>query len=776
MTGKKPILLVWVCSAGSVLLLLASGMLSANAGPGKVKPTGEQIFRLRCASCHGAKGEGTKHYPKPLTGSQSVGQLARFIAQSMPPGPKKCTGEDAKRVAAYLYDAFYSPLAQARHRPARIALSRLTVRQFRNVVADLVSSFRPAPPQDAQRGLRGEYFKSRDFEDKERVLERVDPEVTFDFGTAGPIPDKFDPHKFSIRWQGSVLAPDTGEYEFIVRTEHSAALWVNDEKKPLIDAWVKSGSDTEFRASLTLVGGRVYPLRLEFSKSSQGVDDSDKIKGKPAPKASVALLWKRPHQTDEVIPARCLFPASVPETFVTTAPFPPDDRSVGYERGNSVSKAWDEATTSAALETAAYIAAHLRDLSGVADDAKDRNERIRAFCKKFVERAFRRPLTGEQEAFYIARRFEGAPDLETAVKRVVLLTLKSPRFLYREIDAARPDAYDLASRLSFALWDSLPDETLLKAAASGELGTREQVARQAARMVADPRAWFKLREFFLQWLKVDHYPELAKDAKRFPDFNAAAAADLRTSLELFLEKTVWNERADYRELLLSDKLYLNGRLAKLYGASLPSEAPFQEITAASGERSGVLTQPYLMASFAYLDTSSPIHRGVLLARNLLGRTLAPPAAAFVPLPASKYPNLTTRQRVELQTKPAACASCHGMINALGFTLEKYDAIGRVRSDENGLPIDTTGRYQPKTGQAVKFSDVRDLARYLAGSEEAHTAFVERLFQYLVKQPIRAYGPQTLPGLQRAFEGQACNIRKLMVEIATQSALTRKQNT
>src|SRR5207253_6159756 len=122
---------------------------------------------------------------------------------------------------------------------------------------------------------------------------------------------------------------------------------------------------------------------------------------------------------------------------------------------------------------------------------------------RFAERAFRRPLTDEQKRLYVDHPFDAGRDLETAVKRVVLFVLKSPRFLYREAGGGQ-DAYDVASRLSFGLWDALPDQELLQAAAAGELATHEQVTRQAERMVTDLRTRAKVREFFLQWLKVDH--------------------------------------------------------------------------------------------------------------------------------------------------------------------------------------------------------------------------------------------------------------------------------
>src|SRR5262249_8677723 len=161
---------------------------------------------------------------------------------------------------------------------------------------------------------------------------------------------------------------------------------------------------------------------------------------------------------------------------------PPDDRSAGYERGTAISKAWVQATTDGAIETAAYVAANLTDLSGVKSDATDRKAKLQEYCVKFAERAFRRPLTPEQQKLFVERQFEVAKDPETAVKRVILLVMHSPRFLYREPDAAG-DSYDVASRLAFGLWDSPPDEELLKAASNGKLQTRADVVREAERML-----------------------------------------------------------------------------------------------------------------------------------------------------------------------------------------------------------------------------------------------------------------------------------------------------
>lgn len=756
---RLPILL------GLSLMLFSGKIFAADAR------TGEQIYRQQCASCHGAKGEGSDEYKRALMGDRSVSQLTRFIAKSMPKdSDKKCTGEDAQRVAVYIYEAFYSKTAQARNKPPRIELSRLTVRQYRQAGADLIGTFRGPSNMDKQRGLKGEYFKSRRLgRNNERVIERIDPVVQFDFGTAGPEPKKFEPDQFSIRWSGSLLAPETGEYEITVRTEHAARLWLNDNKRALIDAWVKSGKDIEYRASIFLLGGRSYPLRLEFSKAKQGVDDSkDKKKKKPDVKASIALQWKLPHRAVETIPQRCLSPQNVPSSFVLATPFPADDRSVGYERGTSISRAWEQATTDAAIEIADYVARNLAELAGVRDDAADRPAKLREFCRRFAERAFRRPLTEEQKRLYVDHQFENNRNVETAVKRCLLFVLKSPRFLYREVSGGK-DGYDAACRLSFALWDSLPDAELLKAAASGQLATQQQIHHQAQRMVSDPRTHAKLHDFFMQWLKVDPIPDLAKDPAQFPGFDRAAAADLRTSLELFLDDVLWSDASDFRQLFLADYLYLNGRLAQLYGVKLPAGVAFQKVSPKSGTRAGILTHPYLMATFAYTAASSPIHRGVFLSRSVLGRTLLPPPESSAPLSPDLHPKMTTRERVDMQTRPQACQSCHHMINPLGFTLENFDAIGRFRDKEKDQPVDPTGGYLTRKGEAMKFRGVRDLAAFLAASDEVQEAFVEQLFHYLVKQPIRAYAPDKAIKLKHFFVDNRCNVRKLMVEIAAESA-------
>jgi hypothetical protein len=762
-----------------VVLSIMSGTALNTLSAQDSSPSGEAVYQQKCAVRHGAKGEGkADSYPNPLFGDRSIGELTEYISKSMPEDkPGTCVGDEAALVSKFIHETFYSPTAQARNKPARVELSRLTVRQYRNCIADLVATFRGPGQVVEGPGLVGHYYKGRNL-GGDQVFERRDPLVAFDFqdkspDAANPDGDRLDPYEFAIRWTGSVFVPDTGEYEFLVRTDQATRLWINDLKRPLVDAYVKSGTDTEHRGSIFLLGGRSYAMRLEFSKAAQGVKD-EKVKEKPPQKASISLEWRRPHLVGEVIPARFLSSSQPSELCVVSTPFPPDDRSFGWERATTISKDWDQAATEAAIEVAGYLGRHLEDISGVKKDADDRAAKLKEFCGRLAERAFRRPLSDEQKQRYVESQFAKAADPENAVNRVALLLFKSPRFLYRELGSTDPkanDPYNVASRISFGIWDSVPDDTLLKASAANELSTREQVANQARRMINDPRYHSKVREFLLRWLKIDRVPDLTKDLERFPDFNNFLANDLRASLELFLDELIGSESSDFRQILLADSLYMNGRLAKFYGVELPETAAFQKVSLEPSQRAGVLSHPYLLADFAYTSSSSPIHRGIFIARSVLGRTLRPPPEAVAPLSPQLQPDLTTRERVALQTQADSCQSCHAMINPLGFALENFDAVGRFRREENGKPVVATGSYRTRQGDTVQFDGVRALAMYLADSPETHSAFAEQLFHGMIKQPIRAYGSQTRESLRDAFSRENFNIRKLIVEIVATSALT-----
>lgn len=722
------------------------------------QPNGREIFRKQCIKCHGKDGEGVKDkYDDALYGDWSLEKLTRYIDKNMPDdAPEKCVGEDAKAVARYINDAFYSREARLRNHPPRVELVRLTNRQYVNTVADLIKTFTGGNDSMAgnPRGLRANY-------------EQVDRQVKFDFGKENPAKAKGGTNGFSIQWRGSLIAEESGDYEINLKTLNGVRLWLNNDDEPFIDASVSSSDLNGQTATIRLIGGRIYPMRLDFNKTSQ-----DKV-------GSVVLAWKPPHGVAEPIPARNLSPKGVTPTFVLTTPFPPDDSSVGYERGVLVSKAWDEATTYAAIETANYVVKNLDRLSQSKSTDTNRVEKLEKFCGEFLATAFRRPLDEEEKRLFVSSQFENAKKTEDAIKRVVLIALKSPQFLYLGLESKHPDDFEIASRLSFDLWDSLPNRELVKLAAQGKLRTREQVSEQAKKMLEDPRARAKMQYFLQQWLQMNRAEDLSKDAALYPGFSPEIIADLRTSLNIFLEDTVWNDSSDFRQLLLSDFVFVNDRLAKFYGVNLPESGrsdDFVKVKIEGKERSGVITHPYLLAAFSYQKSTSPIHRGVFLTRNIVGRALKPPPEAQVFNDAAFAPNLTMREKVTTLTRSQSCQSCHSVINPLGFSLENFDAVGRFRTQENDQPINAASEYITDNGQPVHLKGARDVAQFAIDSEHAQNGFIEQLFNQIVKQPMLAYGLDVKDRLRQSFVASGFNLQKLLVEIAAISAMNGVEKT
>ena len=637
-------------------------------------------------------------------------------------------------------------------------MARLTNRQYLHSVADLIGSFTGQSEFGQAGGLKAGYYNSRNHSRNKHSLERTDATVDFQYGGGTPAPDnkEYKAEEFSMRWSGSVFAEETGDHEFIVTSENGVRLWVNNMDLKLIEGWVSSGELRELNGTIRLIGGRAYPLRLDFFKYKSR-------------SASVKLEWHPPHRARQVIPARSLSPASTRSTFVMRQPFPPDDSSAGYERGSAVSKRWDEAATFAAIETANWVAEHLDQLASTSITDKDRLPKTRAFSHQFAKRAFRRPLDAEQQRFFIDSRFAGRKPITDSVKEVVLLTLKSPRFLYPDLGQA--DDYSVATRLALGLWDSMPDDELLRAAAAGRLNTPDEARQQALRMLRDSRSRAKLRDTFHHWLGIDHAEEIAKDTEQYPNYDKSLEADLRTSLNIFLDNIVWRTAgADFRKLLNSRHLPFNERLARFYGAQRVKHHGEFGPSFFDHERAGLLTHPYLLALYSYHNATSPIHRGVFITRHVLGRSLKPPSEAVVFKDEAFAPDMTMREKVTQLTKADACMTCHGIINPLGFALEQFDGIGRLRDTEKGRPINTISDYLSADGSAVRLTSAGDLARHATESPSAQNGFIEMLFNQVAKQPVRAYGSGVLNRLRGDFAASGFNVQFLLAEAAVINAL------
>ena len=740
-----------------VMLTCACSLVPATADD--IAP-GAKIYSEKCASCHGANGQGTEDVPQQLFGDRSTFELAEVVSNTMPEGePEACVGEEARLVAEWMRQEFYSPEAQARINPPKRRLSRLTVSQYQNSIADLVQSFTWFNQPNDKDGLDARYYDSRHFQDKKKVIERLDESVFFDFGEATPDADKFaSAEEFSISWQGSVVIDETGWYDFVVQTENGFRLFVNDNDNSIIDAWVKSGDDREFRGSRFLIAGRLYPIRMEWFKFKEKT-------------ASVKLLWKPPHGLDQSIPSRHLSPQHTPEVLVVETPFPADDRSDGYIRGTSVSAEWDQATTYAAVEVADKLPAFFREVAKTndKDTAEQRTQKLKDFCSTFAYRAFRRPLDDDLRKIYVDNHFAEALSVDDAVRRCVLAVLKSPRFLYREIVSSK-DLFAQAERLSFALTDSIPEKGLLEAAEKGWIASEQGLRDQAWRLVSSYRGKVRLHEFLRVWLNLERLHDIDKAPKLFPEFTPQIASDMRASFEMLLDEAATSDDG-FRLLMKERQFWLNGRLADFFNVDSVSKETnsFQKVDFESDRRAGVITHPFLLTALAYQDVTSPIHRGVFVSRGILGRTLKPPPDSVSPIAPDLEPHLTTRERVSKQTSPNMCANCHTMINGLGFPLEEFDAVGRFRQQEKERPIDATGGYRLRDGQLAAFQGAVELSEFLAESPETRRSFSRQLFHHMVQQPILAYGADSIQHLADYLANHDFQIKHLMVEIAVHSA-------
>lgn len=736
---------------------------------------GAKVYRSECVRCHGKEGQGvSRKRPEPLSGDLAVGALAEYVQRTMPDDdPGSLSASDARDVAAYIHGAFYSPEARARRNPERRELQRLTHLQHQSSVADLLAGFGPVRQATRRGGLAAEYFQSKGMNKKDRrVLQREDPFIQMDWGTNSPAPD-ITADAFSVAWSGSLLAPETGTYDFRVRTPNGARLYVNAEMAPgdqnrrddsdarrsraLIDLWVSSGGMVrEATASITLLGGRAYPLRFDFFKFKE-------------PLASVQLEWRPPGGAWTIVPSHVLSPETSTGWVVLSTSFPPDDSSRGYERGSAVSKAWLDSVTKAAFEVADVVGARLDGFAGIGASnrmEKVRAEKVRAFCSQLGSRAFRGSWTPAKEAEVVGKAFIKGEPVETAARRALVRIFTAPEFLYPGLETKAVDQ-SLATSLALALWDSVPDEALARAARGGLLKDESGVRAQATRMLGDPRARAKLAGFFRHWLKLEESTDLSKDPKAYPGFDAELSSDLRWSLEKFVEDIAWGDQPDFRRLLLSEHVYLNDRLARFYGVDAPATPGFSPVRLDPGQRAGVLTHPLILATFSYHRSSSPIHRGVFLTRNVLGRTLRPPPMAIEFMDDRFDPSLTMREKVTELTGKAACMGCHGTINPLGFSLERFDAVGRLRTHDNQKPVDPVAEYTGPDGRIFRLTGARDVAELAAASPEARRGFVRQLFQHTWKHSPEAFDPALAGRLEASFAADHCHIRNLWVETVVQ---------
>lgn len=402
------------------------------------------------------------------------------------------------------------------------------------------------------------------------------------------------------------------------------------------------------------------------------------------------------------------------------------------------------------------------------------------FVDSFGRRAFRRPLTSAESAAYFTlfkrggALVDGAPDAFTAgVSLTIEAMLQSPDFLYRvEVDLeassnagiAKLTPYEVASKLSFMLWNTMPDTALLDAAERGQLATADQLRVQVLRMLEDPRATQSIDDFHAQWLELERYHSIVRDTALFPAFNATLPDQMEEETLRFTRSVIL-EQAPFSTLYTANYTFVNADLARVYGMTGVTGSALQRVTLDPAQRKGLLTQPGLLASHSYSRTSSPIHRGVFTVRRVLGQPQPdPPPGIDFTLPPLMGTVRTTRDQVTLKTSARDCAGCHININTPGFSFENYDALGQWRTQENGVDIDATGTIV-LSGKSTPFTNAIGLIDAIAESSEARGSYARNWFRYASQ---RADGDNDSCELKTLTDGLADPqrpVRELLVDLA-----------
>jgi hypothetical protein len=365
----------------------------------------------------------------------------------------------------------------------------------------------------------------------------------------------------------------------------------------------------------------------------------------------------------------------------------------------------------------------------------------RQIITNLAQRAFRRQVTSEMLqpllAFYASGHENGGFD--AGIRDALAAILASPRFLYRtEVgDSATHSLTDveLATRMSFFLWGSIPDEQLSKAAFSGALSKPEKLDAEVRRMVADPKAKSLVTDFGFQWLNMAKLAEIEPDTRLFP--NASGTLDvrplLRRELELFLDSVLRSDQS-VTTLLSADYTYLNETLAQIYGISTVKGGQFQRVTLPDSRRYGLLGKGAVLMVTAYPNRTAPVLRGAWILDRILGTPpYQPPAGVGDLKPVAGKP-ATLRERFELHSKNPSCFSCHGVMDPLGFALENFDTIGqfRTRDPDTGEVVDTAGVMSDGT----KISGPDDLRRALLVHPERFVqTLTEHVMTYALGRPL-----------------------------------------
>ncbi len=476
----------------------------------------------------------------------------------------------------------------------------------------------------------------------------------------------------------------------------------------------------------------------------------------------------------------------------TSAPanaFPPDTLSYqsGFNRGGVVSNVDAERIFEATEKMASDVVAQRLDkivpCQAPASDG-DAETCATDFIGKFGQRAFRRPLTPAEATAYLElykeQRTSVKNDFTGAVRVVVSAMLLSPSFLYRwetvtqgiQKDGTflRFNGWEVASRLSYGLWATMPDDALFTAAAGDKLKSPDQLETEVRRMLKDPKARDAFADFVVQWLDISDLKEQQK-SPAYKTYNAEVAAAMLDETKTFIGNAIQKGDGKLTTLLTSKVSFIDEGLAKHYGKAGITGTTLVETEVNPAQRAGILTQGAFLAAHGKADESGPVMRGKAVADRVLCKDLPSPPDN-VPPPKEPLDGVTTRQRFEDHSSSPCAAACHNILDPLGFAFENYDAVGAWRTMDMGQPVNAAATVE-LDGKKVNFANGIELGSLMASSNEAAACMAKQWLRYMLRRHEVAGDEASLLAATDAFGKAGNDIRELIVALTKTKSFTHR---
>lgn len=738
---------------------------SLQAFDARIKP----FLSRNCVLCHSAKNTTAGLDLSRFTSPETIWEhpevwekvSARILDGTMPPkGLPRPPMEQRDEVVSWIRDGLEYLAKNTRPDPGRVTARRLNRFEYNNTVRDLLGvDFQPAadfPADDAGYGFDNigdvlsmspmlmEKYVNAAWEIAQRAvvspLDRLDSTVTRLGGNdarrlGSRAAQATGPLAFPLAKEAVFDFPADGEYEILVR--------VSDRRQI---------QDSPGRVAVVVGDGEIHTFETELRRDGENAPNEFSFRARiPAGK-------------------QILRAAMVEENL---RPFNYLDESGS---GNNIDPNYFEVRGPFGEAKRAIHDSHRKLFVCTPSKKEDEAACAERILGRIVRLAYRRPVTEDDLRRHLLLAAEARAEgflFEEQIRLALQSVLVSPHFLFRierEQNVAQDEdgsgireltPVELASRLSYFLWSSMPDETLLAAAEAGKLKTREEIQAQVKRMLADPKAGAFTESFAGQWLRLRNLDQWQPDRDIFPEFDPALRQAMKRETELVFE-TLLHEDGTIDDFLVGDFTFLNERLARHYGIQGVKGEEFRRVPLAGTRRGGVLTHASVLTISSYPTRTSPVLRGLWLLENVLGAP-PPPAPPDVPeLDADGVGDAATlRERMEKHRTDPTCAACHSKMDPLGFGLENFDAIGRYREAEGRLPIDASGTLPDGTSFDGPESMKRAL---LAQKREIAANLAEKMLTFALGRGVERYDRAAVEELVASMESRQYRIATLVEEI------------